>query len=117
MSVNSLNAMLDDLVDVGVVVQAAVQKKIMKALTEGIKRLPDITQQRDWAKLAEEIKSLSDEDKAACLALLKEKLKELQNPLVEQKCLKGVDVALQAFKVIQEAVLVANEAKKLVEEK
>lgn len=117
MGASNLNLLLDDLVDVGIVVKAAVEKKMMKALTEGIKKLPDITAQRNWSIIAEELKNLSAEDKAASLALLKKKLEDLQSPELEEKCLKGMDVALQAFKVIQEAVLVANEAKKLVEGK
>ena len=117
MSAKNLSVLLDDLVDVGVVVQAAVQRKTMKAITEGVKRLGDITAHRDWEKIAEELKSLSSEDKAACLALLKEKLKELQNPMVEDKALQGLDVALQAFKVIQEAIEVGKQAKELVEGK
>lgn len=117
MSAPNLNLLLDDLVDVGIVVKAAVEKKMMKALTEGIKKLPDITAHREWPKIAEELKNLSAEDKAASLALLKKKLEDLQSPELEEKCLKGMDVALQAFKVIQEAVSVANQAKQLTEGK
>lgn len=117
MSAKNLSILLDDLVDVSVVVQAAVQKKMMKALTEGVKRLSDITQERDWKSIGEELKMLSSEEKAACLALLKEKLKELQNPMAEQKALRGLDIALQAFKVIQEAIEVGKQAKELVEGK
>lgn len=116
MGTQNLNVLLDDLVDIGTVVQAAVQKRVMKALTEGIKKLPEITAKRDWAKIAEELKSLNDSDKAACLAILKKKLEDLQNPVVESKVLKGLDVGLKAFKVIQQAVVVAKEAQELVKE-
>lgn len=116
MANENLNGLLSDLVDIGTVVQAAIQKKMMAALTMGIKKLPQVTAHKDWPKLAEELKNLSEQDKAASLALLQNKLHDLQNPVVEDKALKSVDVLLQAFKVIQEAVVVANKAKQLIEE-
>lgn len=116
MACENLNGLLDDLVDVGTVVQAAIQKRMMAALTMGIKKLPEVTAHKEWQKIAEELKSLNEQDKAASLALLQNKLHDLQNPVVEQKALKCVDVALQAFKVIQQAVEVAKQAQELVKE-
>lgn len=116
MACDNLNNLLDDLVDVGTVVQAAIQKKMMSALTMGIKKLPQISAHKDWNKILEELKSLSEEDKAASLALLQNKLKDLQNPMAEEKALKCVDVALDAMKVIQRAVEVAKKAQELAKE-
>lgn len=112
----NLEHLLTDLVDIGMVVKDVINKSYISAIRKGITLTGTLEGDRNWKACGEELLSLSNEEKAKLEQVLSQKLKVLENEIVEKKIVEGFGLLVEAVDYAEEGVGVGKKLAQFIKE-